>query len=170
MAGHDNRYAVNYSPPGIAGDLANYGGAPPNMSTSILPTNNLGYQNTPMPGAYTDAQLQMLMSAGINPVSGAPIQPKTFSEMTGLQKMTAGLGVAQGLANAWLGYEQNRLARDNFNLQRGVMNTNLANQIRSYNTALEDRMNSRYSRDEREANQAEIDAYLERNRARNMMG
>jgi len=101
--------------------------------------------------------------------SGNPIAPRTFSEMTGLQKITAGLGLAQGLANAWLGYQQNRLARDNFNFQKGIMNTNLANQIASYNTALEDRIRGRYSAREQEANPNLVNDYLEQNRAVNRM-
>lgn len=118
----------------------------------------------------TPDQYEMFRNDGLNPITGEAIKPTSFADMSGLQKLSAGLGMIGNLSNIWSGIQQNRLARDNFNFQKGVMNTNLANQIASYNTALEDRMNSRYSRDEREANQAEINDYLDRNRAVNRMG
>lgn len=114
-------------------------------------------------------QYQTLIDNNINPITGAAIKPPTFSEMTGLQKLSAGMSMAGDLANLWLGYQQNRLARDNFNFQKGVMNTNLANQIASYNTALEDRIRGRYSAREQEANPNLVTDYLERNRAVNRM-
>lgn len=115
-------------------------------------------------------QYQTLIDNNINPITGAPITPPSFADMTGLQKLSAGMNMAGNLANIWSGYQQNRLARDNFNFQKGIMNTNLANQIASYNTALEDTIRSRYSSREQEANPNLVSNYLERNRARNMMG
>ena len=123
-----------------------------------------------MPNQFpTPEQLTMLREANVD-FMGRPIQPTSFADMSGLQKLSAGLGMVGNLANIWSGIQQNRLARDNFDFQKGVMNTNLANQIASYNTALEDRVAGRYSDRERAANQAEINDYLDRNRAVNRMG
>lgn len=123
-----------------------------------------------MPNQFpTPEQLTMLREANVD-FMGRPIQPTSFADMSGLQKLSAGLGMVGNLANIWSGIQQNRLARDNFDFQKGVMNTNLANQIASYNTALEDRVAGRYSDRERVANQAEINDYLDRNRAVNRMG
>ena len=131
---------------------------------------NTGGNTQPMSFSMpTSDQFQMLQDANVD-FMGRPIAPQSFADMTGLQKLTAGMSLAGNLANIWSGLQQNRLARDNFNLQKGVMNTNLANQIASYNTALEDRVAGRYSDRERAANQAEINDYLDRNRAVNRMG
>lgn len=115
-------------------------------------------------------QIAAAQDAGLNPITGEAIQPTSFADMSGLQKLSAGLGMAGNIANIWSGIQQNRLARDNFDFQKGVMNTNLANQIASYNTALEDRVSGRYSDRERTANQTEINDYLDRSRAVNRMG
>ena len=125
-------------------------------------TGNMAY---PTPG-----QFEMFREAGLNPISGEAIKPQSFADMSGLQKLSAGMSMIGNLSNIWSGIQQNRLARDNFDFQKGVMNTNLANQIASYNTALEDRVAGRYSDRERAANQAEINDYLDRNRAVNRMG
>ena len=118
----------------------------------------------------TPEQYEMFKKDGLNPITGEALKPTTFADMSGLQKLSAGMSMIGNLSNIWSGIQQNRLARDNFNFQKGVMNTNLANQISSYNTALEDRVAGRYSDRERTANQAEITDYLDRNRAVNRMG
>lgn len=53
------------------------------------------------------------------------------------------LGGLSALAGIWGSMNQNKLAKDQFKFQKDVTNTNLNNQIKSYNTALEDRMNAR---------------------------
>lgn len=54
-----------------------------------------------------------------------------------------GLGAVQSIGNLWNSWNANRLARDQFNFTKDVTNTNLNNQIQSYNTALADRANTR---------------------------
>lgn len=52
----------------------------------------------------------------------------------------------QGLAalgNLWGGFQSAKLAKENFDFTKSVTNTNLDNQIKSYNTGLEDRARSR---------------------------
>ena len=51
-----------------------------------------------------------------------------------------GLGSLAGIYYANKGLQQ---AKDQFNFQKDVTNTNLNNQIKSYNTALNDRINAR---------------------------
>ena len=132
--------------------------------------NNFGNYGSGMPNQLpTREQFAMLQEANVD-FMGRPIEPTSFADMSGLQKLSAGLGMAGNIANIWSGIQQNRLARDNFDFQKGVMNTNLANQIASYNTALEDRVAGRYSDRERTANQTEINDYLDRSRAVNRMG
>lgn len=133
-------------------------------SVTVTPTTgatvntNLANPSAPVPAGY----------AGFDQ-NGSPIAVQNWADMTGLQKLSTGVSMAASLASIWSGIQQNRLARDNFNLQKGVMDTNLANQISSYNTALEDRVAGRYSQREAAANQSEINDYLDRNRAVNRM-
>lgn len=60
-----------------------------------------------------------------------------------LQTLQAGVGMLSGVAGAWNALQQNKLAKQSFNHQRGLLDTNLANSIRSHNLALEDRLRSR---------------------------
>lgn len=73
------------------------------------------------------------------------------------------LGGLQTLGNLWMGARAMKMARDQFNYQKGVTETNLVNSIQSYNTALQDRANNRA--DATNASQASADAYVEANRA-----
>lgn len=53
------------------------------------------------------------------------------------------LGGLSALAGIWNAMQSNKLAKEQFNFQKDFANTNLNNQIKSYNTALEDRLNAR---------------------------
>lgn len=83
------------------------------------------------------------------PVTGSPnaantgmgYQPLEF----GMNLPTVQLGL-QGLGtlgSLWGSFQSNKLARDSFNFQKDFAQKNLANSIKSYNTALIDRATSR---------------------------
>ena len=75
-----------------------------------------------------------------------------------------GLGGLQSLMG-WQGAKQaQKMAKDQFKFTKDVTNTNLANQIQSYNTALTDRSNARAAMEGRD--QASSDRYIEQNRLR----
>lgn len=54
------------------------------------------------------------------------------------------LGAIQVLGNLWSSFQQNKLAKESFKFQKEAYYTNLGNQEKSYNTALEDRISTRY--------------------------
>ena len=66
------------------------------------------------------------------------------------------------LGNLWGAWQSNRLARDQLNFTKDVTNTNLNNQIQSYNTALEDRARARGAMEGQTT--AETQAYIDKNR------
>jgi hypothetical protein len=73
------------------------------------------------------------------------------------------LGGLQTLGNLWMGARALKMAKEQFNYQKGVTETNLVNSIQSYNTALQDRANNRA--DATNSSQASADAYVEANKA-----
>lgn len=75
-----------------------------------------------------------------------------------------GLGGLQALMGMFGASKANKLAKDQFKFTKDVTNTNLANQIQSYNTALTDRSNTRAVMEGRD--QSSSDKYIEQNRLR----
>lgn len=77
------------------------------------------------------------------------------------QLVLGGLGT---LGNLWNSWRMHNLARDQFKFQKDVINTNLRNQIQSYNTRLEGLARNRgYLTNEDES---ATKAYIERHRLR----
>ena len=54
-----------------------------------------------------------------------------------------GIGALTSIANIWNASQQNKLAKASFNHQKGILDTNLANQIKSYNLSIDDKFRSR---------------------------
>lgn len=79
-----------------------------------------------------------------------------------LPTLELGLGGLGALNSIFQGRQANRLARQQFGFARDVTNTNLNNQIQSYNTALEDRSRVRGKVEGRDSEY--VDEYIEKNR------
>lgn len=62
----------------------------------------------------------------------------------------------------YMGYKANKLAEESLAFQKQSYETNLANQISSYNMALEDRINARTA--QKNGTQAEADAYINKHK------
>lgn len=109
----------------------------------------------------------------------APVQGVSLSGYgagdsgTGFFDKSAGFGMnantlnfgMQGLntlGNIWGAWQSNKLAKDQLNFTKMITNTNLNNQIKAYNTALEDRSRSRAAVEGQSS--AEAQAYVDRNR------
>ena len=77
------------------------------------------------------------------------------------QLVLGGIGT---IGNLWSAWQAQKLAKEQFNYQKDITDTNLANQIQSYNTALSDRINSRgFVQGD---SQSTIDQYIEENSMR----
>ncbi|QWY83522.1 putative structural protein [Rhizobium phage RHph_X2_28B] len=79
--------------------------------------------------------------------------------LDGLKLIGGGLST---IGNLWNAFQAQKLAREQFNFQKNFANKNLANQIQSYNTALEDRARSRGFTEGQ--SQEQIDSYVDKNR------
>jgi hypothetical protein len=68
------------------------------------------------------------------------------------------LGGLQTLAGLWGGIQQMKLAKKSFKFTKDMAETNLANQMKTYNTALADRARSRGAMESQ--SQAQVDQYV----------
>jgi hypothetical protein len=118
------------------------------------------------PGAMSVADMQDNMTrfggSGMSPMAPAGASAGGmgglgFNVGTG-QLALGGLGA---LTSIWGGLQANSLAKKQFKFTKNVTNTNLANQIKSYNTALDDRITSRAKT--QGMSEGEVAAYRDRN-------
>ena len=140
---------------GNLADQINYGAS--NPTGAYLQGAASGYQ-TPQgitgPGVGQQVALQV---GGIN---------NNLSTLLGMnlgtgQLVLGGIGT---IGNLWSAWQAQKLAKEQFNYQKDITDTNLANQIQSYNTALSDRINSRgFMQGD---SQSTIDQYIEENSLR----
>ena len=72
------------------------------------------------------------------------------------------LGGIQTLGSLWNSAQQNKMAKKSFALQEESYRTNLGNQTKTYNTALEGRIRAQYNTEGKTAEQA--DSYIEKNK------
>lgn len=108
-------------------------------------------------GGYTNPSPSTAMTPGVNG-AGANNRPGFFQEGGGAAMVLGGI---QTLGSLWNSFQQNKIAKQSLNLQTRAFETNLANQTKTYNTALEDRINARYAT---EGRSQEAAAYIDKNR------
>ena len=114
------------------------------------------------------------MTTGAVPTTGALNQDQLASRLKGMQGGSGtglgfnigtgqlALGGLSALANLWGANKQMKLAEDQFDFTKKIATTNLNNQVKSYNTTLEDRIRSRAAMEG--SSSAEAEAYLNKNR------
>jgi len=81
-------------------------------------------------------------AGGVTGAAGAV--PRVAPEL-GLNMDTANLALTglSTIGNLWAAFQAQKLAKEQFKYTKGVTETNLANQMKTYNTALTDRANNR---------------------------
>lgn len=119
-------------------------------------SNNQQAFNTPAM-AYQPTQ----SATGLN-MSGGSTSGLADSLGMNIPTLQLGLGALGSLAGIYSGFQANKLAKDQLSFTKNITNTNLNNQIKSYNTALEDRARSRATAENRD--QSTADEYIAANR------
>lgn len=125
--------------------LSDFGGTFNNQA-SVLPT---------IPGAAPT-------SAGLAGLLGQNGNSDALGLGMNMGTAKLGLNGLMGLASLWTALQGNKLAREQFDFTKSTTNTNLNNQIQSYNTALEDRSRSRAAVEGQST--AASEDYINRNR------
>ena len=123
-----------------------------NFSPDLGGMPNWGNDPT-VTGSYGDAPTFDPMS---NQQGGSDLGWNTGTLQTGLQGLAT-------LGNLWGAFQGNKLARKQLALSTDAYNTNLTNQIKSYNTQLEDRIRGRHS-PTNAIGQAEADRQIEKHK------
>jgi len=93
--------------------------------------------------------------------SGFGISGMSQGTANNLGYASMGLGALQTVGSLWNSYNANKLAKKSYGLQKKAFETNLKASTKSYNTALEDRIRSRYAT---EGRSGEADAYIDKNK------
>lgn len=88
------------------------------------------------------------------PAAGAGTGPGFFN--TGNAQLV--LGGIQTIGSLWNSFQQQKLAKETFAFNKQAYQTNLDNQRSTYNTALEDRIRSRYAT---EGRSEQADSYID---------
>ena len=136
-------------------DQINYGAS--NPTGVYLQGASSGYQ---APQGITGPGVGQVAAPQVGGTNNNLSTPLGMNLGTG-QLVLGGVGT---IGNLWSGWQAQKLAKDQFNYQKGITDTNLANQIQSYNTALTDRINARgYTQGD---SQSTIDQYIENNSIR----
>lgn len=136
-------------------DQINYGASNPNGV--YMQGAASGYQ---APQGMTGPGVGQVTAPQVGGVNNSLSTPLGWNIGTG-QLLLGGIGT---IGNLWSAWQAQKLAKEQFNYQTGITDTNLANQIQSYNTALSDRMTARgFIQGD---NQSTIDQYIEENSMR----
>ena len=140
---------------GNLADQINYGAS--NPTGAYLQGAASGYQ---APQGITGPGVGQQVASQVGGINNNLSTPLGMNLGTG-QLVLGGIGT---IGNLWSAWQAQKLAKEQFNYQKGITDTNLANQIQSYNTALSDRINSRgFMQGD---SQSTIDQYIEENSMR----
>lgn len=157
MAGYSSVYGPA-DPYGTDMGAASMGMPTVNTSAAVAGAGNTGVASAGI-APPTAAGAPPVVAPGVAGVAGAKTGPGFFGE-GGFASMA--LGAIQTLGSLWNSFQQNKLAKESLAFQKQGYAENMANTKSSYNTALQDRINSRYVTEGK--SQAEADAYINKNK------
>jgi hypothetical protein len=147
-----------YGVPSLGEDYANVLAGMPGMATNPVAAYFAQYGANNQAAAPSVAPTTT--PGGVGGSGGGPASQQNLG--FNLPTLNLALGGLQTIGNLWGAWQANKLAKQQFGLQRNLANANLANQIQSYNTTLEDRIRSRYFT--QGGTSADADAYLSSHR------
>lgn len=134
-------------------NFSQLGGRVPETDTfgGFTPIGGLGAPGGNMSTDYQAAAAGLMNEqaaylAQIRQNSGFGMNMNTFN---------SALGGLSSLAQLWQGFEANKLAQDQWKTQKSVLNTNMMNQIQSYNNSLKDRLDTRAKMEGRDQTSAD---------------
>lgn len=135
--------------------IAPYGQYTPGMM-NYLPQNMVQGPGSQSPSMIpvTPGGLGSVFAGGV-PAVGTSGGGGIFGGMNGLEIGQLGLSGLQTLGSLWGAWQSSKIAKKQLRLSEKFGMANLANQISSYNTSLEDRIRSRAATEGRDASYAE---------------
>ena len=122
--------------------------------------NSIVNPNYGIPGIASGPMASIAKPGGVGAVGGIGGSGLGWN----LNTAQLALGGLQTIGNLWQAWEANKLAKEQFKFQKDFANENLANQIQSYNTTLEDRTRARSFTEGGSAEDAQ--AYIDKNKLR----
>jgi len=158
----------------------NFGGYTPSADSL-----NFGQQYTPSLGVATDPTTTNYGSMDFSTLNGGTGNAQQFNwlgnnngaqaggagALTGSAQSTLGANIPTfqlglsgltALSNLWGAFQSNKLANNQFDYTKQITNTNLANQIKSYNTSLSDKATARASMEGWSPDQTQ--SYIDKNK------
>lgn len=148
--------------------------AMPMAAGMTMPTStDLGWSTPSMAAAPAQSSPFSYGLGGQTPagVTAAPTmagaQPQGFMGKAGSwlgngQNLSAVMQGIGALTSAWLGYQNLRVAKDQLGFQKDAFQKNFANQTKSYNTSLEDRIRGRTA--DYAGKESDVQAYLDKHK------
>ena len=106
-----------------------------------LNSSNMGLPTNPVSAGVVSPGVMDQFNDWFN--NSGFLQKKDASGMTSGGWGTAGLGIAQGLGNAWMGMQNLKVAKDTLKANKEQFALNYGAQKQTTNTALEDRQRAR---------------------------
>lgn len=130
-----SQYLESYNPASYVTNKFSFGNI---ASGTGLARNSTGTYSFPTAGAnlalsFDSQSLQNTMNDLNNTLANTPPKGMTLGE--GLGYGIDGLKALTGLANAYIGYKNYKLAKEQFGFEKAAVNRNIANQAKQINNA-----------------------------------
>ena len=154
--------------PQLATSSVDYG-APLEAAYGLQPSNLFSQPQTGNPStAFLDNSIltksfpsQLQVGQQNQQASGLDMLKANWSDLSTMGKLGVGMSAATGLFNMYNGFQQARQMKSYMKNQMSLANKQYANNVKTYNTNMEDRQMRRNAAN---ANTESVDSYMSRNR------